>query len=165
MDKTNYQKVVEFHKTFGHPAPKNVDPSIWDNPKLIKLRLDLIKEEFNELQKAVSDKNQKEVADALSDILYVTYGMGICFGLDLDKAFGLVHDSNMSKICSSELEAIETVDWYKNEFQEGRLEYDSPKYRLAEDGKRWVVYNESSGKILKSIKYFPVDLSSIVENK
>ncbi len=161
MDKTNYQKVVEFCKTFGHPVSNKPQYDIWDNPKLVKFRVDLIDEEDNELKKAVEEKDFKETVDACADILYVTYGMLCTLGVDGDKALSLVHESNMSKICSSEQEAIETVDWYKKEFAEGRLEYDTPKYRPTEEGDRWVVFNESTGKILKSVKYFPVDFSSI----
>ena len=161
MNKTNYQKVVEFCKTFGHPAPNKPQYDIWNNPKLVKLRVDLIDEEDKELKEAVKNKDFKETVDALADILYVTYGMLATLGVDGDRAMSLVHDSNMSKICSTELEAQQTVDWYKKEFDEGRLEYDTPKYR--QSGQRWVVFNESSGKILKSIKYFPVDFSEILK--
>jgi predicted HAD superfamily Cof-like phosphohydrolase len=163
MDKTNYQKVVEFNKTFGHPAHDKPQYNVWDDQKLVKLRVDLIKEEFNELQKAVADKDMKETVDALSDILYVVYGFFSVIGVDGDIAMGMVHESNMSKICQTEQEAKETVEWYRKEFAEKRLEYDSPKYRQSDDGKRWVVFNESSGKILKSIKYFPVEFSGILK--
>ena len=64
----------------------------------MKLRLDLIKEELNELEEAVKTKNLKEIADALTDILYVTYGAGHAFGINLDKCFEEVQNSNMSKL-------------------------------------------------------------------
>ena len=163
MDKTNYQKVVEFNKTFGHPAYDKPNHEFWNDQKLVKLRVDLIKEEFNELQKAVEEKDMIESADALADILYVVYGMMAVMGINGDVAMGLVHDSNMSKICQTEQEAKETVEWYRKEFAEGRQPYDSPTYRQSDDGARWVVFNESSGKILKSIKYFPVDLSVMLK--
>ena len=66
--------------------------------KIIRLRYDLIKEELNEFDQALKDKNLKEVADALTDILYVTYGAGHAFGIDLDKCFNEVQRSNMSKL-------------------------------------------------------------------
>ena len=163
MDKTNYQKVVEFNKTFGHPVFDKPRHDIWDDQKLVKLRVDLIREEFDELQKAVVDKDMVETADALADILYVVYGMMAVIGIDGDVAMGLVHESNMSKICQTEQEAKETVEWYRKEFNENRQPYDSPAYRQSDDGNRWVVFNESSGKILKSIKYFPVDLSVMLK--
>ena len=68
------------------------------NEKVVKLRVDLIKEELDELGQAIKDKDIKEVADALTDILYVTYGAGHAFGIDLDKCFEEVQQSNMSKI-------------------------------------------------------------------
>jgi len=70
------------------------------NEKIVKLRYELIKEELEELKQAINDKDIKEVADALTDILYVTYGAGTAFGIDLDKCFDEVHQSNMSKLGS-----------------------------------------------------------------
>ncbi len=161
-EKTNYQKVFEFNQTFGHPAHDVPQMNVWENQKLVDLRIALIREEFNELQDAVKDKDMTETLDALSDILVVVYGMGAAFGLDLDKGMGLVHDSNMSKICSTEEEAQQTVEWYKQQYSEGNQPYDTPNYRPSPDGDRWVVYNESTGKILKSINYKPVDFSSML---
>jgi len=114
---------------------------------------------------AVSEKNYIETIDALGDILYVVYGMGASIGVDLDEAFRLIHESNMSKLCSTEEEAIETVDWYTKNYNPETLPYDSPAYRLSDDGKFWVVYNKSSGKILKSINYHPVDLKPLLDKK
>ena len=68
------------------------------NEKIIKLRVDLIKEELDEFKEAVEKKDIKEVADALTDILYVTYGAGHAFGIDLDSCFTEVQNSNMSKL-------------------------------------------------------------------
>lgn len=247
MNKTNFEKVIEFNNTFGITVHENIQQNIFDDdPKLIKYRIELIREEVKELAEAIDQKNFKEVIDALSDILYVVYGMGcsigsnldetfraiygddrphsnceivkikyeynskplyndltfvslknnglydisneleklekyvankqflattivltrllyysyrtgLQLGVDMDEAFRLVHESNMSKLCSSEEEAKQTVQWYKD--NEDR--YDSPSYRLSEDGKYWVVYNKSTKKILKSIKYHPVDLSPV----
>ena len=70
------------------------------NEKIVKLRYELIKEELEELNQAILDKDIKEVADALTDILYVTYGAGHAFGIDLDKCFNEVQNSNMSKLDS-----------------------------------------------------------------
>ena len=70
------------------------------NEKIVKLRYDLIKEELDELHQAITDKDIKEVADALTDILYVTYGAGHAFCIDLDRCFKEVQDSNMSKLGS-----------------------------------------------------------------
>jgi len=153
---SNFNKVKDFHDAFGLVNNKKPYKEFFDDKKLVKLRLDLISEEFNELKEAIQNKDMVEVGDALADILYVTYGAGVSLGIDLDRAFKLVHESNMSKLCSSEEEALHTVEWYKT----NQTVYDSPNYRRCEaNDKLWVVYNESSGKILKSINYSQVDLS------
>lgn len=161
---TNFQDVVNFNEQFGVPMLEQPSPSIFnENPKLVKLRMDLIREEMKELEDAVKDHNLVETTDALADILYVVYGMGASFGINLDEAFKLVHESNMSKLCVSEEEAQRTVDWYEKEYAEGRLPYDSPSYRKSKNDKYWVVYNKSSGKVLKSINYNPVDLKPLLQ--
>ena len=92
---TNFNKVGTFMKTFGQEV--KTKPSFSTN-KINKLRLDLIKEELTELTEAMNNKDLLEVADALTDILYVTYGAGHAFGIDLDKCFEEVQNSNMSKL-------------------------------------------------------------------
>ena len=92
---SNFSKVGIFMKTFGQEVKKK--PS-FSTDKINKLRLDLIKEELSELTDAMNNKDLLEVADALTDILYVTYGAGHAFGIDLDKCFDEVQNSNMSKL-------------------------------------------------------------------
>ena len=92
---SNFNKVGIFMKTFGQEI-KNV-PS-FSSDKINKLRIDLIKEELDELREAMSNNDILEVADALTDILYVTYGAGHAFGINLDKCFDEVQNSNMSKL-------------------------------------------------------------------
>ena len=92
---TNFDKVGTFMKTFGQEV--KTKPS-FSTDKINKLRLDLIKEELSELTEAMNNKDLLEVADALTDILYVTYGAGHAFGIDLDKCFQEVQNSNMSKL-------------------------------------------------------------------
>ena len=92
---TNFNKVGTFMKTFGQDVKNK--PS-FSTDKINKLRLDLIKEELDELKEAMDNKDLLEVADALTDILYVTYGAGHAFGIDLDKCFEEVQNSNMSKL-------------------------------------------------------------------
>ena len=92
---TNFNKVGIFMKTFGQEVKNK--PS-FSTDKINKLRLDLIKEEFDELKNAIDKKDLLEVADALTDILYVTYGAGHAFGINLDKCFHEVQNSNMSKL-------------------------------------------------------------------
>ena len=92
---SNFSKVGIFMKTFGQDVKNK--PS-FSTDKINKLRIDLIKEELNELQEAMKNNDLLEVADALTDILYVTYGAGHAFGIDLDKCFEEVQNSNMSKL-------------------------------------------------------------------
>ena len=92
---SNFEDVKTFMKTYGQEVKKT--PSFPDG-KIIKLRIDLIKEELNEFQEAINNKDLLEIADALTDILYVTYGAGHSFGIDLDKCFAEVQRSNMSKL-------------------------------------------------------------------
>jgi predicted HAD superfamily Cof-like phosphohydrolase len=92
---SNFNKVGTFMKTFGQEV--KTKPS-FSGDKINKLRIDLIKEELEELQEAMKNNDLLEVADALTDILYVTYGAGHAFGIDLDKCFDEVQNSNMSKL-------------------------------------------------------------------
>ena len=92
---SNFSKVGTFMKTFGQEVKTEPSFSI---DKINKLRIDLIKEELEELTEAMNKKDLLEVADALTDILYVTYGAGQAFGIDLDKCFDEVQNSNMSKL-------------------------------------------------------------------
>jgi len=92
---TNFEKVKIFMKTFGQEVKSK---SSLSSEKINNLRLSLIQEELDELKKAINDKDIVEVADALTDILYVTYGAGHAFGIDLDQCFNEVQNSNMSKL-------------------------------------------------------------------
>ena len=92
---TNFESVKKFMHTFGQEVRTKAG---FPNDKIIGLRLDLIREELSELKEAVEKKDIKEVADALTDILYVTYGAGHAFGINLDKCFDEVQNSNMSKL-------------------------------------------------------------------
>ncbi len=92
---SNFQKVGLFMKTFGQEVKNKAGLS---SDKINNLRISLISEELEEFKEAIRNKDLKEVADALTDILYVTYGAGHAFGIDLDKCFDEVQQSNMSKI-------------------------------------------------------------------
>ena len=92
---SNFSKVGIFMKTFGQEVK---DKPAFSTDKINKLRIDLIKEELEELTEAMKNNDLLEVADALTDILYVTYGAGHAFGIDLDKCFEEVQNSNMSKL-------------------------------------------------------------------
>ena len=92
---TNFEKVGHFMKTFGQEIKIKPDLS---TEKINKLRVSLINEELEEFKEAIKNNDLKEVADALTDILYVTYGAGHAFGINLDKCFDEVQQSNMSKL-------------------------------------------------------------------
>lgn len=153
---SNFEMVGEFHKTFDHPIKSVVDKEIFQNTNLVDLRVKLIEEELDELKSSIKDKNIVEVADALADILYVVYGAGHAFGIDLDKCFELVHESNMTKACSTEKEAIESVDYLKST----KPEYD-PDYKLSKNGKYFILFDKKNNKILKNKHYKQVDLSFV----
>ena len=92
---SNFERVKKFMETFGQEIKEKAS---FPNDKITSLRYDLIREELDELKDAIDKKDIKEVADALTDILYVTYGAGHAFGIDLDKCFEEVQNSNMSKL-------------------------------------------------------------------
>ena len=92
---TNFEKVKKFMQTFGQEIKENAE---FPSERITKLRTDLIDEELSELRIAIKNKNIREVADALTDILYVTYGAGHAFGINLDACFEEVQNSNMSKL-------------------------------------------------------------------
>ncbi len=92
---SNFEKVGKFMKTFGQEVKNKAN---FPGEKIVKLRYDLIAEELEEFKIALKERDIKEVADALTDILYVTYGAGHAFGIDLDKCFQEVQNSNMSKL-------------------------------------------------------------------
>ncbi len=92
---SNFESVRKFMETFGQEVKKKAE---FPNKKIMALRYELIKEELEELKLAIDNNDIKEVADALTDILYVTYGAGHAFGINLDKCFDEVQNSNMSKL-------------------------------------------------------------------
>ena len=92
---SNFNKVKTFMNTYGQEVKER---ATFPENKIVQLRIDLIEEELNELEEAVKNNDIVEVADALTDILYVTYGAGHSFGVDLDKCFDEVQRSNMSKL-------------------------------------------------------------------
>ena len=92
---TNFENVKKFMQTFGQEVRTKAS---FPNDKITNLRVNLIREELSELEEAIEKKDLKEIADALTDILYVTYGAGHAFGINLDKCFQEVQNSNMSKL-------------------------------------------------------------------
>ena len=78
----------------------------------------------------------------------------------MNKSYTIVHESNMTKLCKTEEEAIKTVEWYKN----NEKRYDTPAYKKSKNDKDWIIYNESTNKILKSINYIPANFTNMLPN-
>lgn len=157
MQKTNFQLVGDFHKQYGHPSLDTFQANFLDDAEAVEKRMNLINEEHKETIAGVLTKDQSEVIDGLVDMLYVIYGMGQTFGIDLDKAFCIVHEANMKKICETEEEAIDSIKQYAVDPEFVGV---TVNYRLAPDGKKFVLYNAQSGKILKSKLFVKPDFSN-----
>lgn len=149
-------QVAEFHKTFQHPIKEH--PEIPHQTRC-ELRVSLIAEELEELKQAIEDRDIVEVADALCDIQYVLSGAVLEFGLGAKfvELFNEVQRSNMSKSCATEEEAQQTVEYYQNT-------RNTPCFYEQVDGK-YLVYRSGDRKTLKSVKYSPADLKSILEGE
>ena len=145
--------VADFHNTFKHPILNK--PTIPDESRC-KLRVALIAEELKELEVAILEKDIVEVADALCDIQYVLAGAILEFGLgDKFKAlFEEVQRSNMSKACTSEAEALQTIRHYKDK--------DGTECYHKKEGDKWLVYRTSDNKTIKSVGYSPANLGKLL---
>ena len=165
---TNYKKTLNYHY-------KKMEYNIYNYKSFLKhdnilkelindnirYLLDKLNEKIKELQDYKDNKNYPGIKFSLVYLLYYTYTLGIVMGIDLDNSFDIVHMSNMSKLCSSEEQAKQTVEWYiKNEDR-----YDSPSYRLSDNDQYWVVFNQSTGKILKNKDYTSANFNSMIYNK
>jgi predicted HAD superfamily Cof-like phosphohydrolase len=161
--KSNFQKVIQFNELFsvGKYTKTPLSNVFKENPELIKLRLDLVTEEYQELKEAVSNNDIVETIDGLVDLLYVTYGFLSALNIDADKAFEIVSHSNLSKVCNTEQEAIDSVNIYLQ-----GTRYTSPCYRPAPEtetgNKKFIVYNKETGKVLKNHKYLPADFKDLI---
>ena len=147
-------QVAEFHRTFNAP--------ILDTPQIpskerCELRVSLLQEELNELQQAIADNDIVEIADALCDLQYVLSGAVLEFGLGekFVELFNEVQRSNMSKACSTQQEADETIEFYKEKGQDAYSEISGDKIN---------VHRTSDNKVLKNKYYSPADLKTILEN-
>ncbi len=146
-------QVAEFHRTFNAP--------ILDTPQIpskerCELRVSLLQEELKELQQAIADKDIVEIADALCDLQYVLSGAVLEFGLGekFVELFNEVQRSNMSKACSTQQQADETIEFYKEKGQEAYSEVSGDKIN---------VHRTSDNKVLKNKYYSPADLKTILQ--
>lgn len=146
-------EVKEFHEKFEHPILPT--PTIPDAKRCV-LRMELLREELEELQHAIYTKNIVEVSDAFCDLQYVLSGAILEFGMGekFPELFAEVHRSNMSKACSTLKEAEDTVKFY--------LEKDGTESFIKETYGIFLVYRKSDNKTLKSINYSPANLKSIL---
>ena len=163
--KTNFQLTRSFcSRFFGDLiiGAENCKPSTFfcedDTRRLTVFNTFILdfENELNYLAKATDSCDFDSVISTTSNLIYLTYVLGLLFGVDLDVGVDLVHKSNMSKLCVSEEEANKTVEWYLT----NEKRYDTPKFR--QNSKGFVIFNASTGKILKNINYKPVDLTSLV---
>jgi len=120
--------------------------------------LNMIYMEYDKLEKCCVENN-KEWINALHNIIIYVYDLQKELKYNSDKIFTIVHDSNMSKLCKSEIEAIQTVEKYQQEYNSGKSPYDSVYYYKLADSDLYVIKNKSSGKALKSINYTKVKLN------
>jgi predicted HAD superfamily Cof-like phosphohydrolase len=148
--------VADFHRTFHHPI--QTQPVIPDENRC-KLRVALIAEELKELEVAILEKDIVAVADALADIQYVLSGAILEFGLGgkFKALFEEVQRSNMSKACTTEDEAKQTVEFYRKK--------DGTECYYKEAAGKWLVYRTADNKTIKSINYSPADLESILNRR
>ena len=163
---SNFRQTSTFIKTLLFGNSFNVTPTtILDNftdPSFYQIfnnYMDSLVEAYNNLEAETKIPHFTNTINSTLEVLYLTYVIGGLLGINLDKSIKMVHESNMSKICSSEEEAQKTVEWYK----ENESRYDSPCYRKSEFLDGYVVFNESTGKILKNVNYHAVDLSGFLE--
>jgi predicted HAD superfamily Cof-like phosphohydrolase len=143
------ESVKQFHEIFNHPVLNN--PTIPSDKRCV-LRINLMQEELDEIKTGIKNNDIKEIADGLCDLMYVLSGSILEFGLyeDFNKLFNEVHRSNMSKACSSEEEAILTVEYY--------LKKDGTIAEYTKKGDKWIVYRKDDNKLLKSINYSKANL-------
>ena len=114
---------------------------------------------FDTLKNTILNKNYDDIIHFTILLLNHIYYTGYKFSINVDYDFNLIHESNMSKLCKTEEEAKKTVESYQIKYDLEKSPYDSPTYRLSNNKKYYIVYNLSTGKILKSINYSPVDLT------
>lgn len=154
-DKTNFEVFNTDHKLKNFLITKQ---EIFVCPQ-VKLLMDRLRYIFGQIEKNTEEKDIHATITNLVKMLVSIYMICAYINVDIDLAYDLIHESNMSKVCKDEDEAQKTVKWYKKEFEENRQPYDSPDYKKSNNEKYWIVFNKSTGKILKSINYSPVDLS------
>lgn len=148
---SNFQYCCRLREAMGYRAQpcfqKNI---VLENPELVYMHFGFIRSNYLRFKIACSTNNIVEVINSLGDLLFATYSMGHSIGVNLDAAFKIVHESNMTKVCRTEQEALDTIEHYKT--LQG-FETTNVGYRPSASGPYYAMYNRDTGKILKS-KYF-----------
>lgn len=146
--------VADFHRTFKHPV---LDAPAIPSEDRCRLRVALLAEELKELEVAILEKDIVEVADALCDIQYVLSGAILEFGLGekFNALFEEVQRSNMSKACTSEEQAKQTVEHYRQK--------DGTECYYRHEADKWLVYRKSDNKTIKSIGYSPANIAALLK--
>ena len=155
---SNFENVKNLRTSLNNVNNTKSQLNIFDNEEFLNL-IEKVNYRLEIIQNKIKNKEFEDVIHNLLYYILYTYETGSLMGCNMDEAFRLIHESNMSKLCSSEEVAQETVQWYKERPELGYLE---PAYRKGDDGEYWVVYNASSGKILKSVRYHPVNLTVLL---
>ena len=138
--------VMDFYKTLNNKTYRHLIYNIWETINILN----------NNLKIEIDKKHFENIKETLVKLLYSVNTLGIIIGVDLDRSFDIVHNSNMTKICKNKEEAQHSVTWYiKNDRR-----YNSPSYKQNKYG--FVIFNEDTGKILKSINYTPANFDSIL---
>lgn len=142
-------------KIYLNEILKTFENTNTDNNAQIKECLRVINQYYEKLEEQCKNYNDNlnDIPDTLSDLLMIVYTFAILNNIDADADFAIVHDSNMSKLCDTEEDAITTVADYEEKFKQGKSPYDSPYYYYLEDLNKWIIKNQSTGKALKNIKY------------
>lgn len=156
---TNFEQTKQWYRKnvqFGFPVRDSLNREVFETEVWTRCLADL-RTLTDGLRKALDQRNGDHVEQSLHGLAVMAYLAGAVAGFDLDRAFAIVHASNMSKACPTEEKARETVDWYRA----NETRYDSPAYR--ESFGKWVVFNKSTGKVLKSVDYTPAELKPLVE--
>ena len=150
MAKSNFELCCEIKESDKYPDCISTKYFLDHMPDFVQSLFSCIENEFVRFWRACLTNNMTEVINSLGELLYTTYSMACCINIDMDLAFKIVHESNMTKTCKSEQEAMESVEHYKTE---PGFETANVKYRPSQAGPFYVMYNADTGKILKS-KYF-----------
>lgn len=162
---------IDLDKLYNHGSTNfqkesngNKFSNLFDRADSVGIGLFQIKKCVNDLNRYVEEKDFDNVTYSLVSLLDTVYKLGIEFGIDLNRSFELVHESNMTKFCKSVEEAELTVEQYKHQYKQQVSRYKNPAYRKSPDNIHWVIYDKDTDKALKSMNYTPVTFDTMLAN-